>query len=218
MQNLSPASVPAPVSLTAAAAPPALPCALHEPPAERSDAARNRLRILAAAQRLFDRRGVANVSMDAIAAAAGVGKGTLFRRFGSKAGLAAALLDAQDSRLQERILHGPPPLGPGAPAAARITAFFGAYLDLLDENLELVRLSETAAPGARYQIGSYAFWRVHLTILLREACLDLDPECGAHLLLAPLDSDLQHALRQVEFDGERIRGTLMALVGRITGA
>src|SRR5512142_2083782 len=58
--------------------------------------------------------------------AAGVGKGTIFRRFGNKAGLAVALLDTRERELQEAILHGPPPLGPGAGSAARLTAFAGA--------------------------------------------------------------------------------------------
>ena len=47
---------------------------------ERADAQRNRLKVLSAAERLFACHGVENVSMDAIAAEAGVGKGTLFRR------------------------------------------------------------------------------------------------------------------------------------------
>src|SRR5215469_18354763 len=84
------------------------------PPAGRADAARNRAAILAAAALLFAEHGVAEVSMDQVAAAAGVGKGTLFRRFGDKAGLAAALLDEREAELQEAILRGPPPLGPGA--------------------------------------------------------------------------------------------------------
>src|SRR5437868_5301772 len=56
--------------------------------AERADAARNRARVLEAAARLFDEQGVENVSMDAIAEAACVGKGTLYRRFGDRARLA----------------------------------------------------------------------------------------------------------------------------------
>src|SRR6185312_10778811 len=51
-------------------------------PIERADAARNRRKVLAAAEGLFATRGVAAVSMDDVAAAAGVGKGTLYRRFG----------------------------------------------------------------------------------------------------------------------------------------
>jgi len=73
------------------------------PPRERADAARNRAAVLNAAAELFREHGVDNVSMDAVAAAAGVGKGTLFRRFGDKAGLAVALLDERERKLQEEI-------------------------------------------------------------------------------------------------------------------
>src|SRR3954454_3811127 len=59
-------------------------------PPERADAARNRRKVLAAAEELFAARGVAAISMDDVAAAAGVGKGTLYRRFGDKSGLASA--------------------------------------------------------------------------------------------------------------------------------
>jgi AcrR family transcriptional regulator len=84
---------------------------LRAPPAkERVDAARNRAAVLEAAARLFDELGVEAVSMDQVAAAAGVGKGTLFRRFGDKSGLAAALLDTRERVLQEGILRGAPPL------------------------------------------------------------------------------------------------------------
>ncbi|WP_051969390.1 TetR/AcrR family transcriptional regulator [Kitasatospora azatica] len=182
------------------------------PPRERSDAARNRGRILVVAARLFAEQGVGAVSLDAIATAAGVGKGTLFRRFGSKAGLAAALLDAEDRALQERILFGPPPLGPGADAATRIIAFFDAYLELLERNLELIRLSETAAPGARYRVGSYQLWRQHLSMLLAESCPGLDTEVTAHLLLAPVAGELHHALRSAEVTPERIRSSVALLV------
>src|SRR6266571_458096 len=72
---------------------------LGEPAAERADAQRNRLKILDAAERLFAANGIANVSMDAVAKAAGVGKGTLFRRFGDRAGLAVALLGERGSFL-----------------------------------------------------------------------------------------------------------------------
>ena len=187
------------------------------PPAERADAARNRARILDAAAKLFQRDGVDAVSMDAIAAEAGVGKGTLFRRFGSKAGLAAALLNDVDRNLQERIVFGAPPLGPGAPAGDRILAFLEAYLDLLEENLELVRLSETASPGARYHIGSYGFWHTHLAMLLREACPALDADCTAYLLLAPLGSDLHHALREKGYAAQRIRAAQLRLARCMLG-
>ena len=67
-------------------------------PAPRADAARNAARILDACERLFSERGVENVSMDEIAAEAGVGKGTLFRRFGDRAGLARAVIGERERR------------------------------------------------------------------------------------------------------------------------
>src|SRR6476660_4712317 len=112
---------------------------------ERADAARNRARILEAAGRLFAERGVEAVTMDEIAAAAGVGKGTLFRRFGDRAGLALALLEDAERDLQGLILRGPPPLGPGAPPGERLDAFLAALLDLLEEHTELIVCSETAS-------------------------------------------------------------------------
>ena len=162
----------------------AIPVSRTSPPKERADAARNRALVLDAAARLFATHGVEAVSMDAIAAEAGVGKGTLFRRFGDKAGLATALLDARERSLQERMLSGPPPLGPGAAACARLLAFVSAYLDYVLAHLDLVRMSEAAG---RYQIGAYRFWHRHTTILLTEA-RHPDPVAAAHALLATLSA------------------------------
>lgn len=177
------------------------------PPKERADAARNRVAVLEAAARLFAEQGVDAVSMDQVAAAAGVGKGTLFRRFGDKSGLAAALLDARERVLQEAALSGPPPLGPGAPADERLTAFLNAYLDYLLEHLALVRMSETAAPGARYRIGAYRFWHRHVAILLAAAP---DPDYTAHALLAALAADHVAALLP-EVGEQRMRIGLLNL-------
>ncbi|MFF4340536.1 TetR/AcrR family transcriptional regulator [Kitasatospora sp. NPDC001540] len=177
------------------------------PPKERADAARNRAAVLEAAARLFAEQGVETVSMDQVAAAAGVGKGTLFRRFGDKSGLAAALLDARERVLQEAVLSGPPPLGPGAPADERLTAFLNAYFDYLLQHLALVRMSETATPGARYRIGAYRFWHRHLTILLATAP---DPDHAAHALLATLAADHVAALLP-ELGEQRMRTGLLRL-------
>ncbi|WP_406094942.1 TetR/AcrR family transcriptional regulator [Kitasatospora purpeofusca] len=180
------------------------------PPKERADAARNRIAVLDAAARLFAEHGVEAVSMDQVAAAAGVGKGTLFRRFGDKSGLAAALLDTRERVLQEAVLHGPPPLGPGAPAAERLAAFLDAYFDYLLEHLALVRMSETATPGARYRIGAYRFWHRHVAILLTTTP---DPDPTAHALLAALAADHVAALLP-ELGEQRMRANLRRLAER----
>jgi AcrR family transcriptional regulator len=184
------------------------------PPQERADAARNRQRVLAAASRLFAEHGVEGVTMDAVAQAAGVGKGTVFRRFGDKSGLATALLDERERELQAAILSGPPPLGPGASSGERAVAFFDAYVGYLAGHLELLRLSETTSPGARYRIGAYRFWHRHLAILLADAD---DPDHLAHALLSVVDADLNSALREQGYDWDRIRVGVHDLVTRALG-
>lgn len=190
---------------------------LDEPRPERADARRNRLKVLEAAERLFAEHGVKNVSLDAIAAAAGVGKGTVFRRFGDRAGLAVALLDEREVELQGKILTGPPPLGPGAAPVARVTAFLDAYLDLLDRHVELFMDSENASDSARYRIGSYRLWHRHLSILIAEARPELDVDYTSHFLLAPLAADLHNALRTEGFELSRMKLSLRGLVTRLLG-
>ena len=165
------------------------------PRPERADAARNRQKVLAAAARLFHECGAENVSMDMIAAEAGVGKGTLFRRFGDRQGLLVALLDESERRLQDDLLHGPPPLGPGAPAADRLLAFLHALVELIEERGEIVRASERSSPGARLRTAAYGAWHLHVAVLLAQLGPDADAAALAHVLLAPLAADTWLALR-----------------------
>lgn len=185
-------------------------------PKERADAARNRARILDAAERLFTEYGVGAVTMDQVAAAAGVGKGTLFRRFGDRAGLAVALLDARERELQDAILSGPPPLGPGAEPGERLVAFLHAYVEFLDTHLDLIHMSETASPGARYRIGAYRLWHRHLAVLVGQAREDLDADYLAHVLLAPLAADQRRALRD-RYSLSRVRDNLVLTARAILG-
>ena len=180
---------------------------------ERSDAARNRERILCTAERLFAERGVANVSMDDIAACAEVGKGTLYRRFGDRSGLALALLEAQDIDLQDAFLRGPPPLGPGAPARDRLLAFFEALSCFMDEHGELILEAErTAMVGARFGGGPYAAYHTHVRILLRELDQRLDIDVLAHVLLAPFRAELY---RHVVGGRGAGRARLLTVVGAL---
>ena len=171
---------------------------------ERADAARNRERILCAARRLFDEKGASCVSMDEIAEAAGVGKGTLFRRFGSRAALATAVLGEDEARLQEGFIRGEPPLGPGAPPRERLIAFGEARLDLIDAYAELLAAAEVA--GAHLDSAPYAASRLHVTLLLREIDPACDPELLADTLLAGLSAGLFVYLRDARgFTLERIK-------------
>ncbi|MCU1489830.1 MAG: TetR/AcrR family transcriptional regulator [Acidimicrobiaceae bacterium] len=61
-------------------------------PKLRADAARNRERVLTAAAKVFADRGL-DVSLDEVARAAGVGVGTVYRRFSDKEALVKALFE-----------------------------------------------------------------------------------------------------------------------------
>lgn len=185
-------------------------------PCERADAARNRRRILAAAARLVDEQGAEHVSMEAIAEAAGVGKGTLFRRFGDRVGLMQSLLDERERELQEAAIRGEPPLGPGAPPVERIVAFGRHLLAHLDANGEL--LSAAEAGGGRFNARVYVFYRTHLLTLIREAAPDADADYLADVLLAPLGARFHLYLRGARgFELERVEAGYEDLVRRLLG-
>lgn len=176
--------------------PRALPLVVVEP-GERADAARNRRLILTAAERLIAERGVAAVSMEAIASEAGVGKGTVFRRFGDRSNLLHALLDSREREFQEAIIRGEPPLGPGAPAAERLIAFGRRLVAHLEAHGELLLGAETGARGIRFRAPVYTFYRAHVEMLVREAAPGVDSAYLAEALLAPLAADLFLYLRTV---------------------
>ncbi|UYM07111.1 TetR/AcrR family transcriptional regulator [Solicola gregarius] len=149
-------------------------------PPERADAAANRKRILTAAGRLFAERGP-DITMSDVAAAAGVGRGTLYRRYPDVRSVATALLDAHERELQQSLLSGAPPLGPGAPPRERLDAFYAAMVDLLEQHLPLALGAEQGA--ARFRTGAYSFWRTFVSSLLRESGGD---DALVDALLAPL--------------------------------
>ncbi|WP_202638942.1 TetR/AcrR family transcriptional regulator [Bailinhaonella thermotolerans] len=176
---------------------------------ERADAARNRARILAAAAELFAAKGAPNVTMDEIAKAAGVGRGTLYRRYPDRASIATALLDEHERDLQARLLGGDPPLGPGAPPAERLAAFYAAMVDLLEAHAHLLLGIETGAP--RFTTGAYGFWRVHVRALLAEAALP-DPDAAIDLLLAPLAPEVYiHQRTDRALTPDRVKAALTHL-------
>lgn len=179
---------------------------------ERADAARNRARVLAAAERLFaDRRPV---TMEQIAAAAGVGKATLYRRYPDVASIARALLDEHERELQEDLLRGPPPLGPGAPPAERLAAFYRAMVELLERHGHVALAGETGP--LRYRTGAYAAWATHVDVLLREAGIDRPGLVDA--LLAPLAPDVYAYQRERGLSPEEIAGALETLARRVMAA
>jgi AcrR family transcriptional regulator len=176
-------------------APRALPVIQPQRP-ERVDAARNREAILCAARRLVAEERPASITMDRLAEAAGVGKGTLFRRFGDRASLFHALLDESERRLQEGFIRGPAPLGPGAPPRERLVAFGRALLELTAERGDILLAAIPATGALRFSTPVHLAYRGHLIAVL-EGAEEPEPGYLADVLLAGLAPDLVlHQLRE----------------------
>ena len=157
---------------------------LGQEPHERSDAARNREALIQAAQRMIDHCGVDAVTMDALAQTAGVGKGTVFRRFGSRAGLMGAVLNRSEAAWQASVMGGPPPLGPGGPPRERLLAFGRSRLEINLRHADLISAAHSA-PTRSY--AAYSFTATHVRHLLDELDVDGDLTLLATALLAPLE-------------------------------
>nr|WP_242613266.1 TetR/AcrR family transcriptional regulator [Herbihabitans rhizosphaerae] len=182
---------------------------------ERADAARNRQRVLDAAAELFAANGPESVTMDDIARAAGVGRATLYRRYPDRSAIAVALLDEHERVLQEKLIRGEPPLGPGAPPAQRLAAFYAAMVDLLERHGHLVLGSEVGR--SRFETGAYRFWRAHVRSLLVAAKRkDADPLVD--VLLAPLAPEVYRYQREdLGLGKRRITATLAGLAEAVLG-
>ncbi len=169
---------------------------------ERSDAARNRQLLLDAAEELVRECGADGLTMDALAKRAGVGKGTVFRRFGNRSGLMLALLDQSDRKMQAAYMFGPPPLGPGAPPAERLIAFGRARLAATEIEGDIRRAADVSG---RYATAPYAVAKTHVMLLLRQAGAAGEIPLLADSLLAALDSTLVlHQIRVLGYTSEQI--------------
>jgi len=194
---------------------------LGAPRAERADAVRNRRHLLATAREMLERQGAGTLTMDALAEQAGLGKGTVFRRFGTRAGIFQALLDDDERAFQEQVLAGPPPLGPGAPPIDRLIAYGRARAAFLIEHREIARAaldgSQPVPAGAQTPVS-----QMHIRVLLAQIPLGpADLDVLAMQLTAALDgplllylsaSDLTGASAQT---GERIAQGWQDLVRRV---
>ncbi|MGC2796558.1 MAG: helix-turn-helix domain-containing protein [Mycobacterium sp.] len=162
-------------------------------PQERGDAVRNRARILDAARRLVTEHGADAVTMDDIAAAAGVGKGTIFRRFGSRAGLMMVLLDEDERASQQAFMFGPPPLGPDAPPLDRLLAFGRDRLRFAHTHHELLSAANRD-PQSRYGAAATVL-HTHVRMLLASAGTTGNLDGQSDALLALLEADyVEHQL------------------------
>ncbi|MGZ8176475.1 TetR/AcrR family transcriptional regulator [Williamsia sp. SKLECPSW1] len=153
----------------------------------RADAVRNRSMLLDAAQRLVEAHGAAAVTMDEVARAAGVGKGTVFRRFGTRAGLMRSLLDHSETEMQRAFLAGPPPLGPGAPARERLVAYGRARLAMVCAHLDILTEADEAAGALRLDHPARRVSAIHVQALLVELGFPAPAIAIREAVMAPLE-------------------------------
>ncbi|WP_394843592.1 TetR/AcrR family transcriptional regulator [Pendulispora brunnea] len=176
-----------------------------EPIAERADAARNRVRILTATRKLLAKRPIESICMEDVARAAGVGKGTVFRRFVDRSTLCLALLDENERTLQENVLadFGLPK---SATALERLSVFLDALFAFHADNAVLLAEAESFSRKDRFQAPVYA-WRVRELVRRIQRAADagaIQPGnvgITAELILSGLGAQL--LLRQMELTGGR---------------
>jgi AcrR family transcriptional regulator len=192
-----------------------LPIAGRRP--ERRDAAENRRRILDAARALVAKGGPEALTMDAVSAAAGVGKGTVFRRFGDRGGLTRALIDDYMLDFQEAFLRGEPPLGPGAPPHDRLVTFVHGLIRLQVDNLPLALAAE-ATPG-REPPPVYGMLATHIAGLVGEIDPDLDAGALAVMILSAVSAPAIAALSTAGgLDTETLEASATVLLRGLDGS
>ena len=185
-------------------------------PTERGDAARNRALLLDAARRLVAEHGADAVTMDDVAAAAGVGKGTLFRRFGSRSGLMIVLLDEDEKAEQHAFMFGPPPLGPDAPPLERLIAYGRERLTFVWNHRAL--LSDVSRDPAMRFNSPATLHRTHVRMLLQTAGTTGDLGAQADALIALLDADyVAHQVIDLDRDLDRQADAWEGLARKLCG-
>ncbi len=183
----------------------------------RKDAVRNRAAVLAAADALFESRdSPEDITMADIAAAAGVGKGTLFRAFGDRTGLIRALYAARAEPVMAAAEAGPPPLGPDTPSRERIVALLDALLCFKLDNRPLALALEEGGSSSPYRAEHYERWHSLLRAVLEQIPGLTDSDFTAHALLAATRADLvEHLNGESRIPRERMRAQLANFVTRV---
>ena len=200
---------------------------MSESRSERADATRNRRAILVAIEELLATHRPQDISMEQVAALAGVGKGTVFHRFGNRMGLMRALMVERAQALEQAVTSGPPPLGLGAPDRDRLLAFLDAIIEVVSRNKSLLTelaysfAAEPAAQEPNGQAGDdhpvYRFWHGHISALISAQRPDADAGMIAHLMLGALHSE--PILAQLATDGpERFTAAMRALACAVLDA
>ncbi len=192
---------------------------------ERRDAAVHREQVLAAAARLFAERGVNAVTMDEIARAAGVGKGTLYRRYAHKGLLCLAVMEACWRKFQEQAVEDLAGSADRFSPLARLDLFLGRLVAWIEDHVDWLGVIADASahekPGSVCRRPLFQWTHRVIADLLEqatsqgEATID-DPVYTADVLLAALDVDLYaYQRRERGYTPQQIHRGLSRIVGAL---
>lgn len=168
---------------------------------ERSDAAEHRRLILQTARTLFEEHGVQEVSMHQIAKTAGIGQGTLYRRYAHKGDLCSALIEDAGYEVigatENYLSDAASALSP----VERLGGTLDLLIDFIDDKLQLLiplHNVHSSACASTSMEEKTAFFRSPIYINLKRILSELlqeipsrtggsDPQMSAHVLLCSLN-------------------------------
>ena len=133
-------------------------------------------------------------------------------------GLLLALLGEVEADFHEAYTSGPPPLGPGAPARERLTAFGLALIKRAAADADLgAALGRQVVHQRRFASETGRVFHHHVSTLLRETGVDADPDMLAHALLAYANFETGDYLHiGCGIPDARLQATWVDLVRRVT--
>lgn len=178
----------------------------------RADAVKNRQLLLDTAARLFAEHGVDEVTMSAVAQAAGVGKGTLYRHFTDKAELCHALLDYDQRDLQERTLKRL--RSEGNSPCEDLRWFMEEIVGFAVRNLSMLNVVEIASKSLNH--AAHQWWRQTIRALLTRLPLAGDLDYVVDTLYVMVDPQtLSYQINVRGYDVTRVLRGINHLIDRL---
>jgi AcrR family transcriptional regulator len=177
----------------------------------RTDAVRNRRRLLETARTLLDEGALEDFTMSDIAKVAGVGKGTLYRHFPDKSALCYALLDEAMHAFQALTLRQ---MSAGDYPGDTLRWFLRETAAYVDRNIVLLR--EAAAQGSKMLLHpAHYWWRQTILGLLERLQFGGDAEYLADTLYIMTDVQTIRFQREMQhYSVERIQDGLVSLLDK----
>ncbi|TLS50882.1 TetR/AcrR family transcriptional regulator [Paenibacillus antri] len=170
-------------------------------------------KITETAQALFHERGIENVSMHQIAKSAGIGQGTLYRRFPSKSKLCLCLMESKFERFMREAESGLL-AAREEPVVRRLSALMTKVIELVYEDMEWVMAVIAAerlevAKTNLFELPPFLFLSDQVRRLLEEAAdggesVPLEPDFAAVVIASIPRADLLLHLRDRGYSSEQI--------------